>query len=291
MLKCAVVGATGAVGRQMLADLEVGAATVELQVDLFASPRSQGLKLLFQEKPPVLRVWDEGCLGKYDVVFMSAGSAFSRQWSPAIVQSGAWVIDNSSCWRLDAEVPLVAPEVNGEVLKAYTRPTIIANPNCSTIQMVVALSPLQRSFGLQAVHVSTYQSVSGSGQTGVDALQRELQDLDGTPSSPYPARIAHNLLPAIGAYEPGGACEEEAKMIAETRKILALPELDVLASVVRVPVPHCHGETLWVRLAEPASYTEVTAALAQGEGLQLYLGNQLDQEPLPLEWAGQPHVG
>lgn len=291
MYNVAVIGASGAVGRRMLLDLAESDIAEKLALRVFASERSLGQVLEFKGCKLSLEVWGEKNLGEFDAVLMSAGSAFSRQHAESIASSGAWVIDNSSCWRQDERFPLLVPEVNLSELSKYKRPTILANPNCSTIQMVVALKALQESFGISQVHVSTYQSVSGSGHSGVLALEQEQESNSFSPDSPYSSSIFNSLLPAIGAYQLGENCEEEGKMVAETKKLLDLPNLDIFASVVRVPIKNCHGETVHIKLSKNSDLEQILDCLARQPGLVLNTLAGVEHEPRPENWTGRADVG
>jgi aspartate-semialdehyde dehydrogenase len=246
-MKVSVVGATGAVGRAMLEELETLSQVSADDLSLFASPRSAGQMLDFRGEKIKVEVYDLNQVAKTRVCLMSAGSAFSEEHGERIKDAGVWVIDNSSAWRRDDRFPLIVPEVNGDLVKKMKAPTIIANPNCSTIQMIPPLADLEHSFGLERVSVSTYQSVSGAGQDKINQLAEEAKQ-----EFPYLGldehSLAFNVIPAIDTLDEQGHCYEEVKMVVETRKILALPNLDVRASVARVPVFYGHSESLFVDL-------------------------------------------
>lgn len=293
-MKIAIIGATGAVGREMLADLELCEAAAHWQLQLFASPRSAGMQLSYRGRSLTVQAFSLDAVAGCAFILMSAGSVFSRTYAQALVAQGAVVIDNSSAWRTDPEIPLVVPEVNGaRLLQGFGKRGIIANPNCSTIQLVVALEPLRRHFGLRHVSVATYQSVSGTGHKGLATLREQAQAfLQGKTltATVYPQPIAFNALPAIGAFSEGGPCEEEDKMVRETRKILNLPELPVLATTVRVPVFHCHGEAVFVQLQQEVGLAEVAALLQASPGLQLVAGSEAESLPTALRCAGKREV-
>src|SRR5437868_8437180 len=245
-VKVAVAGATGAVGREMLKVLEDRDFPVSDLVPL-ASERSEGHKLEFRgEELTVRRLKPESFEG-VDIALFSPGSAVSREFAPYAARAGAVVVDNSSAFRMDADVPLVVPEVNAKSVELALEPggrRIIANPNCSTIQLVVVLKPLHDAAGLTSVVVSTYQSVSGAGQKGIDELDeqsRALFNLAEITSKKFPHRIAFNLLPEIGKDSGNGYTDEEMKMVHESRKIMHLPQLAVSATCVRVPIFFCHS--------------------------------------------------
>jgi aspartate-semialdehyde dehydrogenase len=292
MMKVAIIGATGAVGREMVADLE-NSVLKHLDVGLFASERSAGESVSFRGKAHEVRAFKLDLLKGYNACLMSAGGAFSRQNARAIADMGVTVIDNSSAWRMVDGVPLVVPEVNGHVLKGLPRGSIIANPNCSTIQMVVAIKPLMEQFGIQQIHVSTYQSVSGTGQKGIRELSSQVEAsfkfADISPQV-YAQPIAFNVLPAIDVLDQFGHCFEEEKMVRETRKIFGQPELDVLATTVRVPVYHCHSESVAVRLAKPASRQEVLDCLSRFQPLTVCLEDDHSKFPTPRGIAGSQGV-
>jgi aspartate-semialdehyde dehydrogenase len=291
--RVAIVGATGAVGREMIRDLEASALK-DIEVRLFASPRSKGAKVLFRGKTHEVEAFSVDALKGIRWVLMSAGGAFSKEHSPALVAGGATVIDNSSAWRMDDAVPLVVPEVNAAALgPARERPMIVANPNCSTIQMVVALKPLADRFGLEMVQVATYQSVSGTGQKGIAELSGQLEaqmKFQDPVVSAYAQPIAFNLLPGIDVFDAAGHCNEEVKMVRESRKILGLPGLDVLASTVRVPTFHCHGEMVNARLTRSVTRTEVLNALRDAPGLVLNETDDHKAQPTPRAVTGDPRV-
>ena len=274
-MKVAVIGATGAVGRYMVEELEKVPEVTEILP--LASPRSQGNTLMFRNSPVRVEAFSLDILkaNKIKYIVMSAGGTFSKQNSKQIADLGCIVIDNSSAWRMDKDVPLVVPEINPHVIKGFTQ-GIISNPNCTTIQMVVTLKPLSDAFGLDLVVASTYQSVSGSGQKGIVELDRQLSELkqqnvplDQIQPSTYAKRIVSNLIPAIDTMDSSGHCFEEEKMLRETRKIMELPDLMVLASTVRVPVFCCHGETITVKLKKKVSRSEVLQAFRSAKGVIL----------------------
>lgn len=291
-MNVAVVGATGAVGREMIRDLEESNIK-DINVRLFASPRSKGAKVTFRGRTLEVEVYKTEALQGIPYVLMSAGGSFSKEHSKALVAQGSIVIDNSSAWRMDPHSALVVPEVNGHLLKRDAKPQIIANPNCSTIQMVVALKPLADLFGLDLVQVATYQSVSGTGQKGIAELAAQLEAKmkfqDAEPKA-YAQPIAFNLLPGIDVYDSAGHCYEEVKMVQETRKIMDLPSLDVLASTVRVPTFHCHGEMVTVKLKKAITREEALAAFRRAPGIVL---NEVDDhaaQPTPRKVTGDGRV-
>lgn len=266
--KVAVLGATGLVGREILSVLEQRDFPVS-EMRLLASERSAGKELGFKGEPHAVSAIGEDSFDGIEIALFSAGGSTSRRWAPAAAAAGAVVIDNSSAWRMDPAVPLVVPEVNPD--DVWQHKGIIANPNCSTIQMVVALYPLHLKAGLRYVSVSTYQSVSG---TGIDALaslesgSREiLEGRDPSPSLVYSHPIAFDLLPHIGAFDMDGISEEEWKMVRETQKILHLPELKVSCTTVRVPVFRGHGETVVAQFEKPLSPEDARKILENTPGV------------------------
>ncbi len=290
-MKVAIVGATGAVGREMLRDLEESKLK-DIQLGVFASARSKGSKVTFRNKTHEVETFSALALKGIPYVLMSAGGGFSREFSQALVAQGSTVIDNSSAFRMDESVALVVPEVNGKILNA-TKPQIIANPNCSTIQMVVALKPLADLFGIDMVHVSTYQSVSGTGQKGIAELGAQLEaqmKFQDPEPKVYAQPIAFNLLPGIDVFDDTGHCYEEIKMVKETRKIMGLPGLDVMATTVRVPTFHCHGETVNVRLNREITRDEALAAFRGAKGLVLNEKDDHASQPTPRTATGDQRV-
>lgn len=283
-MRVAILGATGAVGRTMLQVLEERGFPAE-EVVLLASPRSAGQRLVWRGREWEVGTPAPGCFRGCAIALFSAGAQRSREWAPRAADEGAVVVDNSSAWRMDPRVPLVVPEVNAHRIAERPR-GIVANPNCVAIQLVLALEALRRAAGLARVVASSYQSVSGAGARGVAALRAELAG--GTAGeSPFPARIAGNLIPAIGAPGPDGWTEEEQKVRNETRKILELPALAVAATCVRVPVEVGHAVSVTVELERPLGVAEAVAALRAMPGLEVV---ESPAGPQPLEVAGQDRV-
>ncbi len=245
----AVVGATGAVGREMVKTLEAREFPIT-ELRLFASARSAGEEIVYFGESLVVEELGDDAPDGIDIALFSAGGSLSRVMAPKFAAKGAVVIDNSSAWRMDKTVPLVVPEVNPEAAFAATTDggaRIIANPNCSTIQLVVALKPLADAFGLERVVVSTYQSVSGAGQKGINELSEQVVSLfNHKPADvkAMPHQIAFNCIPSIGTFLDNGYTDEEWKLVRESRKILGLPGLKVSPTAVRVPVFSCHSEAV-----------------------------------------------
>jgi aspartate-semialdehyde dehydrogenase len=263
--RVAVVGATGMVGRKFLQVLEERKLPVS-EYFLFASKRSAGSKMPFMGQEYTVReLTDDAFDGLHvDIALFSAGGGTSLHFAPIVAASGAVVIDNSSTWRMDPDVPLVVPEVNPDAIGGYRKKGIIANPNCSTIQAMVPLKPLHEAYGLKRVIYSTYQAVSGAGQQGYLDLENGLK---GEAPRKFPHPIAGNCLPHIDVFLDNGYTKEEQKMIDETRKILSLPDLAVTATTVRVPVFHGHSESINVEFERPFDLQELRALLERAPGL------------------------
>ena len=286
-MKLAVLGATGAVGRTLLEILEDRHFPADVIVPL-ASQRSAGSAVRWRGREWTVHAPSPEAFDGCDIALFSAGASRSREWAPFAAGAGAVVIDNSSAWRMHPRVPLVVPEVNETA--ASDRPLgIIANPNCATIQLVLALAALHRHSELRRVVVTTLQAVSGAGQSGVDALEAELAG-DIAEASPFVARIAGNAIPWIGPRLEDGWNEEEEKIRAETRKILDLPALPVAATCVRVPIRTGHSISATVELERPLSPRQLQEALSSMPGI-VVSGNEHD--PLPYDVAGGDavHVG
>lgn len=251
-MNVAIVGATGLVGQEFITILEERKFPVA-ELYPFASERSLGETVSFHKKEiDVIPLTEEAVRSrKIDIALFSAGSGVALETGPLFAECGAWVIDNSSAFRMHEDVPLVVPEVNGDAIAKYNS-KIIANPNCSTIQLVPYLKILNDLFKIKRVVASTYQSVSGAGKNGIDELREQVTSLFSgrsvNPSKTFPQRIAFNLIPQIGPFYTDGYCEEEIKMINESRKILSIPDLDIDVTTVRVPTFFSHAETVTVDL-------------------------------------------
>ncbi len=281
--RVAVVGATGMVGRKFLQVLEERKLPVS-EYFLFASARSAGKQLPFMSKTYTVRELTDDAFQDLgiDIALFSAGGETSRHFAPIVAASGAVVIDNSSCWRMDPDVPLVVPEVNPDAIPGYKNKGIIANPNCSTIQAMVVLKPLADAYGLKRVVYSTYQAVSGAGQKGYMDL---VNGLKGEAPQKFPHPIAGNCLPHIDVFLDTGYTKEEQKMIDETRKILSLPELRVTATTVRVPVYHGHSESINVEFARSFELDELRAVLEKAPGLIVRDDPKHNVYPMAIEAA------
>lgn len=266
--KVAIVGATGNVGREMLDILAERQFPVSEVVPL-ASSRSIGTEVSFGDKTLKCKHLDTYDFSDTDICLMSAGGNVSKDWSPRIGAQGCVVIDNSSAWRYDADVPLIVPEVNADAAAGFKKKNIIANPNCSTAQLVVALKPLHDAAAITRVVVSTYQSVSGAGKEGMDELDRQtkaLYSLGEVEAKKFPKRIAFNLIPQIDVFMEDGFTKEEWKMMAETKKILD-PKIKLTATCVRVPVFVSHSEAVNVEFARPISPDEARDILRAAPGV------------------------
>ncbi|HSJ14183.1 MAG TPA: aspartate-semialdehyde dehydrogenase [Longimicrobiales bacterium] len=286
-MRVAILGATGAVGRTMLQVLEERKFPIDVLVPL-ASARSAGTDIAWGGRSWRVQVPEAGSFRDCEVALFSAGATRSRDWAPRAAAEGALVIDNSSAWRMDPGVPLVVPEVNAEAAAARPR-GIIANPNCATIQLVMPLAGLQAAGGLQRVVVTTLQSVSGAGHRGSVTLEAELAG-KAAPDSPFRGPIAGNVIPWIGERRPDGWNEEEDKIRQETRKILGLPELAVVATCVRVPVRVGHSISATAQLERALPRERVLEALGAIPNLVVH---DAGRDPLPAAIAGRDtvHVG
>ena len=285
----AVAGATGAVGNQMIACLEERNFPVQ-SISLLASHRSVGRTLRFKgDLIPVQELTDTSFKG-IDIALFSAGGSTSKQFAPVAAESGCVVVDNSSQWRMDPEVPLVVPEVNPHAVGQYSQKGIIANPNCSTIQMVVALNPIYRKFGIKRVVVSTYQAVSGTGKKAIDELfdqTRAMINFVDWKKQVYPHRIAFNCLPHIDVFLENGYTKEEMKMVNETQKIFEDDSIGVTATTVRVPVYYGHSESINVETKHPVSAAEVRSLLEKEPGVKVVDDPENNIYPLATDAAGQ----
>ena len=279
-MKIAVIGATGLVGREMLAVLaERGFANHE--VIAAASPRSVGKTLDFAGRTLSVHSVDEAIAAHPDFAIFSAGADASKEYAPRFAEAGTTVIDNSSAWRKDPQVPLVVPEINIQAVKPSHR--IIANPNCSTIQMVLALSALQREYGLRRLVVSTYQSITGTGLKAVRQLEAEEQGLHvPAADAAYPYPIHRNLFPHGGSFQDDGYTTEEQKLIDETHKIFADPSIAITATVVRVPVVGGHSEAVNAELRSDFSMDDVRRLIALTPGVVLYDDPADNIYPMPV---------
>ena len=285
-----VVGATGAVGRRMLSTLEERNFPVA-RLTALASARSAGQTLPFRGQDIEVMELKADSFKGVDIALFSAGGSISKQYAPIAVESGCVVIDNSSAWRMDKEVPLIVPEVNPSALGEKWG--IIANPNCSTIQMVVALKPIHDKYRIRRVVVSTYQSVSGSGQKAIEELKQQSRDvLDGKPAqcNVYPHQIAFNCLPHIDVFQENGYTKEEIKMVNETHKILEDDTIEVSPTAVRVPVIYSHSEAINVETEQPMNVKEVKELLSLSPGISVVDNPDQNEYPLAVNASGSGDV-
>ena len=286
--KVAVVGATGNVGREMLEILAERRFPAD-EVVALASRRSMGVEVSYGEKTLKVKALEHYDFSDVDICLMSAGGTVSKEWSPKIAAAGAVVIDNSSAWRYDADVPLVVPEVNAAAVAGFRKKGIIANPNCSTAQLVVVLKPLHDKFKIKRVVVSTYQSVSGAGKDGMDELDRQtksLYSLGDVEVKKFPKRIAFNVIPHIDVFMDDGSTKEEWKMVVETKKILD-PKIKLHATCVRVPVFVGHSEAVNIEFENEISVDEVHEILRTAPGVLVVDKREDGGYATPLEAAGE----
>ena len=286
--KVAVVGATGNVGREMM-DILAERSFPADEVVALASRKSQGVDISFGDKTLKCKALDHYDFSDVDICLMSAGSAVSKEWSPRIAAAGTVVIDNSSCWRYDADVPLIVPEVNADAVAGFRKKGIIANPNCSTAQLVVALKPLHDKARIKRVVVATYQSVSGAGKDAMDELfsqSKAVFTLDEPQVKKFPKRIAFNLIPHIDVFMEDGFTKEEWKMVAETKKILD-PKIKLVATCVRVPVFVGHSEAVSIEFESPITADEAREILQDAPGCLVIDKREAGGYATPYEAAGE----
>jgi len=285
----AVAGATGAVGGAMLDVL----ARLDFPVNelrLLASERSVGKKLKFKDQEIPVRLLSKDAFAGIDIALFSAGAARSLEFAPAAAAAGAVVIDNSSAYRMDDDIPLIVPEVNQHAIGQYKKRGIIANPNCSTIQMLVALKPIYDRAGIKRIVVSTYQAVSGTGAKAIAELEAQVKAYaagEPMPKNVYPHQIAFNCLPHIDSFLDNGYTKEEMKMVNETRKIFEDSAIGVTATTVRVPVFYGHSESVNIETAEKITAAEVKELLATAPGVKVVDEPGLSIYPLALDCAGR----
>jgi aspartate-semialdehyde dehydrogenase len=286
--KIAVAGATGNVGREMLNILEERGFPVD-EVVALASRRSQGTEVSYGDRTLKVRDLATYDFSDTDICLMSAGGTVSKEWSPKIGRQGCVVIDNSSAWRYDQDVPLIVPEVNADAIERFTRKNIIANPNCSTAQLVVALKPLHDAATVKRVVVATYQSVSGAGKEGMDELFTQTRAVfvaDPVESKKFTKRIAFNVIPHIDVFLDDGSTKEEWKMVAETKKMLD-PKIKVTATCVRVPVFIGHSEAVNIEFEKPITADEARDILRDAPGCLVIDKREDGGYITPLESAGE----
>lgn len=285
--RVAIAGATGMVGQEFMRILQQRDFPLA-SLRLLASERSRGRSFEFAGETLPVQVLDEKSFDGIDIALFSAGGSISKTYAPVAAEAGAVVIDNSNAWRMDPEVPLVVPEVNpGD---AFKHKGIIANPNCSTIQMVVVLDPLHRKFELERVVVTTFQSVSGTGKNAVEELKQQIRDIEegkAVTAEVYPHQIAYNCLPHIDVFLDNGYCREEQKMIDETRKIMGFPGLMITATTVRVPVFVGHSESVNCQFKKAVEPDEAREVLSQAQGVEVVDDPSNNVYPLAIDCEGQ----
>lgn len=283
-MKVAIVGATGEVGRMMISCLEESNLKVS-ELDLFASYRSAGTILYYTDQPlTVQELKEDSLLTHYDYVLFSAGAGVAKNYAPIAAQTSELVIDNSSGFRQESDIPLVVPQVNGELLIGYNG--IVANPNCSTIQIILPLAVLDKLFNLNKLIVSTYQSVSGSGHQGIETLMKQRKGT--TDKGIYPQIIDLNVIPQIGGFLDSGYCQEEEKMHFESRKILSKWDLAVCATTVRVPVVYGHSASVYAEFEDAVDIKAAETALQNAPGIVYYPNTYMT--PLDLGSSNDSHT-
>jgi len=293
--KVAILGASGAVGREFINVLEERDFPIE-ELTLLASERSAGTKIEFRGEELTVKAVGPDSFAGCQIALFSPGAEASRQWAPIAAKAGAIVIDNTSAFRMEPDVPLIVPEVNPDAVAGAKARNIIANPNCSTIQMVVALKPLHDAAKIQRIVVSTYQSVSGKGQQGIHELEKQVSDLMNareTEAHAFAHRIAFNVLPHIDSFLENGYTKEEMKMVNETRKIMGDPSIQVSATCVRVPVFMGHSEAVNVTFEKKLTAAEARELLKAAPGIKVLDDPQNNVYPMPMLAVGDSatHVG
>jgi len=286
--KVAVAGATGNVGREMLNILEERGFPAD-EVVALASRRSAGTEVSYGDRTLKVRALDNYDFSDTDICLMSAGGSVSKEWSPKIGKQGCVVIDNSSAWRYDADVPLIVPEVNADAITQFSKRNIIANPNCSTAQLLVALKPLHDVATIKRVVVATYQSVSGAGKEGMDELFTQTRAVfvaDPVETKKFTKRIAFNVIPHIDVFMEDGSTKEEWKMVAETKKMLD-PKIKLTATCVRVPVFVSHSEAVNIEFEKPISAEEARDILREAPGCLVIDKHEPGGYITPYEAAGE----
>jgi len=291
-ISVAVAGATGAVGNQMIACLEERNFPAS-QIKFLASHRSVGRKLKYRNKQIAVEELCEDSFKGVDIAIFSAGGGTSKKFAPCAAADGCIVVDNSSAWRMDDQVPLVVPEVNPGAIAQYTQKGIIANPNCSTIQMVVPLYAIHRRYKIMRLVVSTYQAVSGTGQKAIEELDNQTRAIlanEKAAHNVYPHQIAFNCLPHIDLFLENGYTKEEMKMVNETRKIMADDTIRVTATTVRVPVFYGHSESINIETREHASAKEIKTLLKETDGVRVVDDPAANIYPMAIDCAGQDDI-
>lgn len=291
-MNVAIVGASGAVGQEFLRVLDEQNFPID-NLTLFGSKRSAGRAYRFRGKEYIVKeLCHNDDFKSIDIAFVSAGGSTSIEFADTITKHGALMIDNSSAFRMEKDVPLVVPEVNGQ--DAFNAPRgIIANPNCTTIQMVVALKPINDLSKIKRVHVATYQAASGAGAAAMDELVEQYAEIgrgEKATVNKFAYQLAYNLIPHVDVFTDNGYTKEEMKMFNETKKIMHEPDLDVSAMCVRVPVMRAHSEAIWVETERPVSVEEAREAFGKAEGLVVIDNPAEKKYPMPLEAAGKDPV-
>ncbi|HEY8362491.1 MAG TPA: aspartate-semialdehyde dehydrogenase [Tissierellaceae bacterium] len=283
-LTVGIVGATGAVGRKMIEVLEEKNIPID-RIKLFASEKSAGKRMTFGGREIEVELLTEDVMkDRYDYILFAAGAKVSAKFAPIAAEAGNIVIDNSSYFRMVDGIPLVVPEINGHVVKGYRG--IIANPNCSTIQMLMAIGPIYRKYGIKRIVVSTYQAVSGSGYKAIEELNNQIKD-ENYPNKVYTRKIFGNCIPHIDEFNENGFTKEEMKMINETHKILDDDTIEINATAVRVPVFNGHSESIYLELKEEANIEEIRELLANSKGVIVEDEPMENRYPTPLEVSGR----
>ncbi|MGB3296388.1 MAG: aspartate-semialdehyde dehydrogenase [Phormidesmis sp.] len=286
----AILGATGAVGTELLQLLEARNFPIK-SLKLLASSRSAGTQIDFKGRPITVEAASEAAFKGVDIVLASAGGSTSKRWAQAVVDAGALMIDNSSAFRMDDSVPLVVPEVNPQAAEAHRG--VIANPNCTTILMSVALWPLHQIQPIRRVVVATYQSASGAGARAMEEVKQQAQAIlsgEEPPTESFPYPLAFNLFPHNSPLNQQGYCEEEMKMVNETRKIFGESALRVSATCVRVPVLRAHSESINLEFEQPFAVEKAREAIQQALGVKLVEDWQANYFPMPIDASGQDDV-
>ena len=291
-MNIAIVGVTGIVGQTFIKLLESKKFPFK-ELKLFASPKNTGKKISIKEQDWFIQSLQPECFKNVDIAFFSAGEIISRKWADEAVKSGAFVIDNSSAFRMQTNIPLVVPEINTHLLK-NKKPGIIANPNCSTIQLALVLQPLQSYFGLETIIVSSYQSLSGAGLEALNKLKQESTTVLNKEAHllPVPAeQYAFNCIPQIGSIDENGFSKEENKLMNETKKILNLPELKISATAVRVPCFNGHGESVWITLKKPADSLESVMKILDNQAGVTVLQEESSPNQIFIDGKDEVYVG
>lgn len=291
-MNIAIVGASGAVGQELLKVLNEQNFPVS-ELHLFGSSRSAGRKYTFRGKECEVKLLQHNDdFNGIDIAFVSAGGGTSLEFAQTITKHGTLMIDNSSAFRMESDVPLVVPEVNGEDALCAPR-GIIANPNCTTIQMVVALNPINKLSKITRVHIATYQAASGAGATAMQELVNQYSELIENKKvtiEKFAYQLAYNVIPQIDVFTPNGYTKEEMKMYNETRKIMHSPDISVSAMCVRVPVMRAHSEAIWVETEQPITVEAARKAFEQAQGVVVMDNPEIKEYPMPLDIAGKDPV-